>query len=134
MFRLFLFEAEYRASHPIVIILPGRIFMSWCTANAVSTQYFTVPVPLDSKVSTKSLVLLRYSSMRELFLSSSSSGSLTRIVRKSTPVRISGRARLNRKNKFSRMVWNAWASFSLNLCEVSLTSKKWFSVVVIALP
>ena len=67
VFRLFLFEAEYRASHPIVIILPGRIFMSWCTANAVSTQYFTVPVPLDSKVSTKSLVLLRYSSMREFF-------------------------------------------------------------------
>ena len=118
---VFLFEAKYRAPRPIIIILPVWLFMSCCNNNAASTHHFTIPVPSDSKVSTRSLVPLRYFSMRNNFLSSYLLGSLTRVVRKVTPVRISSRTRLHRKSNFSTVVWNAWAAFSLNLRTISLT-------------
>ena len=96
---VFLFEADYRAPRPIFVI-PPMWLMSWCTANTASTHHFTVPVPSDSKVSTRSLLPLIYFSMRNNFLSLSSSGSLTRVVMKATPVSISGRTRLHRKRNF----------------------------------
>ena len=100
VFRFCLFEVEYRAPCPIVIIPPVWIFMSWCTTNSASAHHFTVPVPSYSKVSTRYLVPLRYFSMRDNFLSSSLSGSLNHIVRKATPVRISARACLHRNINF----------------------------------
>ena len=124
VFSFCLFEAEYRAPCPIVIIPPVWLFMSWCTANATSTHNFTVPVPSDYKVSTRSLLPLIYLSMRSNFLSSSSSSSLTPVARKANPVRMSGRAHLHRKINFATMVWNACESFSLNLRTVSLTLKR----------
>ena len=134
VFSFCLFEAEYRVPRPIVIIPPVWLFMSWCTANSVSTNHFNVLVPSDSKASTRSLVPLRYFSMRNNFLLLYFSRSLTRVMGKATPVRMSGRARLHRKRNFTTMVCNAWASFSLNLREVSLTLKRWFATGVIYMP
>ena len=134
MFSFCLFKADYRAPHPIIVIPPVWLFMSWFTVNAASTHHFTIPVPSYSKVSTRSLVPLRYFSMRSNFLSLSSSGSLTCIFVKATPVRMSSRSRFHRKSIFSTMVLNAWAFFLLNLRAVPLTSKRRFSAGVMALP
>ena len=108
--------------------------VSLCTDNAASTHHFIVPVPSGSKASTRYLVPLIYFSMRANFLSSSSSGSLTRVVSKSTPFRMYGRAHLHRKINFAMIVWNARASLLLNLRTVSLTSKIWFAAGVMDLP
>ena len=81
VFSLCLFEAEYRATLTIYIIPLVWFFMSWCTANAVSTHHFTVLVPSDSKVNMRSLVPLRYFRMLPSFSSSSSLGSLTHVVK-----------------------------------------------------
>ena len=58
---------------------------------------------------------------------------LTRVVRKVTPVRMSGHSRLHRKRNFSTMVWNICVYFLLNFCAVSLNSKRWFVAGVMAL-
>ena len=134
LFSFCLLDAEYRAPCPIDIIPPVWLFVSWCTVNAASTHHFTVTVPSDSRVSTRSLVPLRYFSIRNNFLSLSSSSSLTCVLRKSIPVRMSVRTRLHRKIIFATMVWSAWASFSFNFCVILLTSKRWFTAGVIALP
>ena len=130
--QVFFLDAGYRAPHPIEIIPPVRLFISWCTVNTVSTHLLTVLVPVDSRMSTIPLVPLRYFIIRDSLLLSSLSGSLTCVVRKSNLVRISGSAHLHKKNSFSTILWYACVSFWINFYMVLLTSTRWFATGVIA--
>ena len=134
VFSFCLFEAEYRAPLPIDIIPPLCLFMLWWTVNAASTHHFTVPVPSDSKVIMRSLVLMIYFRMRPSFLLFSSSGSLTLLVINYTLVRMYGCACLHIKGSLATIVWNAWASLSLRLRAISFTSKIWFDAGVMDSP
>ena len=108
-----LMEVLIIAHFPNDIVPPVWLRMFGCTAYDPSNHHVTILVPSARSVSGISVLSLRYCMSLSSFFQLSSLGPCTRVVKKSTAVRISGRDLLVAKSALATKVWNTFALESL---------------------